>query len=262
MIGVLDIGGTNVRAGLVSEDGELITVRSRLVPPNADARKFLDFICAILGSLAAAEDEELTAIGAGSCGVIREGSILYSPNTQWKSLALAEALKARFQVPAVVINDADTFALGVYHFEFREQFSGLCALTLGSGLGGSLISERGLVRSLSGISNADMLSPYDVYQAFKRGDDAAEKAFATFGRYLGAGMSTIYNLFAPPAFVLGGGISRAARAFLPATRQTLTKGIMKGIGPRPRIVVSKMRSRASLLGAAYQARSSFGTVLE
>jgi glucokinase len=249
------------------------------------------------------EDEELTAIGAGSCGVIRDGSILYSPNTQWKSLALAEALKARFQVPAVVINDADTFALGVYHFEFREQFSGLCALTLGSGLGGSLISERGLVRSMSGISpeighikvreggarcscggtgcleayvskralmasyrryggSADMFSPYDVYQAFRRGDDAAEKAFATFGRYLGTGMSTIYNLFAPPAFVLGGGISRAARAFLPTARQALSKGIMKGIGPRPRIVVSKMRSRASLLGAACQARSSFGTVLK
>lgn len=303
MIGVLDIGATNVRAGLVSEDGELVASRGRLVPPSADARKFLDFVCALLGSLMAAEDEELTAIGAGSCGVIRDGSILYSPNTQWKSLALAEALKARFQVPAVVINDADAFALGVYHFEFRDQFSGLCALTLGSGLGGSLISERGLVRSMSGISpeighikvreggarcgcggsgcleayvskralmasyrryggGADMLSPYDVYQAFRRGDDAAEKAFTTLGRHLGTGISTIYNLFAPPAFVLGGGISRAARAFLPATRQTLTKGIMKGIGPRPRIVVSKLRSRASLLGAAYQAWSSFGTMLE
>jgi len=292
-----------VRVGLVSEDGELVASRSRLIPPNADARKFLDFICAILGSLVAAEDEELTVIGAGSCGVIRDGSILYSPNTQWKSLALAEALTSRFQVPAAVINDADAFALGVYHFEFKNQFSGLCALTLGSGLGGSLVSERGLVRSMSGISpeighikvreggarcrcggsgcleayvskralmdsyrryggSADILSPYDVYQAFRRGDDAAEKAFAVLGRYLGAGMSTIYNIFAPPAFVLGGGISRAARAFLPAVRQALAKGMMKGIGPRPRIVVSKMRSRASLLGAAYQARSSFGPVLE
>ena len=292
-----------MRAGLVSEDYRLLANRSRLVPPNADARKFLDFACALLNSLIAAQDEELTAIGAGSCGVIRDGSILYSPNTRWKSLALAEALAARFHVPAEVINDADAFALGVYHFEFRDQFSSLCVLTLGSGLGGSLISEKGLVSSLSGVSpeightkvresgarcscggsgcleayvskralmasyrryggSADILSSYDVYQAFRRGDDAAEKAFDTLGRYLGMGMSNIYNLFAPPAFVLGGGISRAARAFLPAARQALSKGIVRGIGPRPRIVVSKMRSRASLLGAAYQARSSLGTVLE
>jgi len=303
MIGVFDIGGTNVRAGLVSEDGALVARRSRLIPPNADARRFLDLTCALLNSLISQEEEELTAIGAGSCGVIRDGSILYSPNTQWKSLALAEALTARFHVPVSVINDAEAFALGVFHYEFKGQFSGLCALTLGSGLGGSLVSEKAAVRTMSGVSpeighikvreggarcscggsgcleayvskralmasyrryggSADALSPYDVYQAFKRGDDAAKKAFAAFGRYLGTGMSTVYSLLAPQAFVLGGGISRAATAFLPAARQALSKGIVKGIGPRPRIVVSKMRSRASLLGAAYQAQDSFRTVLK
>ncbi len=303
MIGVLDIGGTNVRAGLVSEGGELVLSRSRLLPPEADARRFLEFICSFLGSLAAKSDEELTAIGAGSCGVIREGSILYSPNTSWKSLALAEALKARFQVPTTVVNDADSFAMGVFNCEFPGKYSALCALTLGSGLGGSLISRQGLVRGVSGVSpeighikvrqggvscscggsgcleayvskralmssyrryggDKDALSPYDVYQAFKRGDKAAEKAFATMGRFLGTGMATIFNLYAPPVFVLGGGISRAAKAFLPSARQALAKGVVKGLGPRPRVVVSRMRSRASLLGAALLARDSLESVLK
>ncbi|OGK09832.1 MAG: hypothetical protein A2Y63_04825 [Candidatus Riflebacteria bacterium RBG_13_59_9] len=239
----------------------------------------------------------------GSCGVIREGVVLYSPNTTWKKLALAEALTARFQVPAVVINDADAFALGVLQHELGSRFSGLCALTLGSGLGGSLADRHGPILGMGGISpeighikvreggarcgcgdrgcleayvskkalmdyyrryggSKDALSPYDVYTRFCKGDEAAAKAFSTYGRYLGVGMASIFNLFTPPAFVLGGGISRAARAFLPMAREALAKGVLVGLGPKPSVIVSKLRSKASLLGAAYEARKVVNSMLE
>ena len=284
-------------------EGRLVAVRERLLPPGADTRRFLDFLQSLLGSLAEGRGAELTALGAGSCGVIRDGVILYSPNTPWKRLALAEALTARFQVPVAVMNDADAFALGVFHYEFAGEFPGLCALTLGSGLGGSLVDARGPLLGMRGISpeighmkvraggarcgcgdrgcleayvskqalldgyrrcggGGEAMSPYDIYQAFRRGDEAAARAYAAYGRYLGVGMASLFNLFGPPAFVLGGGISRAASAFLPAAREALARGVLPGLGPVPRVLVSRWRSRASLLGAAHQARGIADSVLE
>ncbi len=296
MIGALDIGATTVRAGIVGENGEIIATRERIIVPGQGAREFLDFISRMLISLATAGGHELDAIGAGSCGVIRDGAIVFSPNSSWKKLALAEALHARFLVPTFVINDADAFGLGVFHYEFAGKHNGLCALTLGSGLGGSMISKAGAVLGLGGISpeighmkvrvggakcgcgargcleayvsryalmaayrryggSKDAMSPYDVSQAFMRGDKAAVKAYQEFGHYLGIGMANVFNLFTPPAFIIGGGISRAHAAFLPAAREALANNILEGLGPKPRIETSKLRSRASLLGAAHHARA-------
>jgi glucokinase len=298
VIGALDIGATTVRVGLI-DCGEVAVTRERILPPGQDAREFMDFISAQLTSLVTAGGHELDAIGAGSCGVIREGSIIFSPNSSWKTLALAEALRARFNVPACVINDADAFALGVYHYEFPGKYGGLCALTLGSGLGGSLVRNGETIIGMAGISpefghikvreggakcgcgargcleayvskyalmaayrrnggDRDALSPYDLTQAARRGDSSALKAYAEFGHYLGVGMSNIYNMLTPPAFVLGGGISRAHQFFLPAVREALAKNILLGLSPKPRIEISRMRSRASLLGAAHAARLMCG----
>jgi glucokinase len=296
MIGALDIGATTVRAGIVSDSGELIATRERIIPPGQDARAFMDFTSKLLGSLAETGEHEVDAIGAGSCGVIREGTIVFSPNSSWKRLALAEALQARFLVPSFVINDADAFGLGVFHYEFAGKYKGICALTLGSGLGGSLIADGCAVSGISGISpeighmkireggakcgcgakgcleayvsryglmaayrrnggDRDALSPYDVTQAFRRGDKSAAKAYEELGHYLGVGMANVFNLFTPQAFIIGGGISRASAAFLPTAREAMIKNILDGLGPKPRLEISKLRSRASLLGAAHHARA-------
>ena len=306
MIAALDIGATAVKAGLVSPECELVVTRERLVPAGQDAKKFLDFILRTVRSMLEHSDASaLTAVGAGSCGVIREGSILYSPNTAWKSLPLREALQARLQVPVAVMNDADAFGLGVYHYELKGKYRGVCALTLGSGLGGSLIGPNGAVAGFTGISpeighmkvraggpkckcggrgcleayvgkkaiitayrryggKADVATPQDVFDAYKRGDEAAIRAFANMGFYLGVGIANIFNLCAPQAVVLGGGVSRAAPAFMPALRESLADSVLKGLGGPPRVVVSKLRHRANLLGAAHQAMrlQEAGTVLE
>lgn len=295
MIGVLDIGATNVCAGIIDDNGGIAATREKVIPPSQDTRAFLNFICSMLNALASAEGCELDAVCAGSCGVIRGGEILFSPNSSWKKLALAEALQSRFMVPSYVINDADAFGLGVFHYELAGKYSGICAITLGSGLGGSLVVNGKAHLGAGGISpeighmkvreggakcgcgakgcleayvsryalmsayrrfggNKDAMSPYDVTQAFRRGDAAAARAYAEFGYYLGVGMANTFNLFTPQAFVIGGGISRAHQAFLPAAREALSKNILEGLSPKPRLEISKLRSKAALLGAAHFAR--------
>jgi glucokinase len=70
----------------------------------------------------------------------------------------------------------------------------------------------------------------------------ARRAFQSFGRHLGLALNQHAAAFAPDVIVLGGGISRAAPLFLPATRKALA-------GFSPKIVVSTLMDQAPLAGA-------------
>ncbi len=72
----------------------------------------------------------------------------------------------------------------------------------------------------------------------------ARQAFQDFGNHLGLALNQIAAEFNPEVIVLGGGISRAASLFLPATRAALTDF-------HPRIAVSTLLDQAPLVGAAH-----------
>ncbi len=294
MIIALDIGATNLTVGGFSSSGILLGSFNVPTPKDPVPKSFLDFLfrtiqkCAVL-------DEELEAIGVGTCGIIREGVILYSPNTTWKTLPLEDALTQKFQVPVAVVNDADAFALGVFHYEFRDRFASLCGITLGTGLGGALIGNKGLFKNYGGISpeighmtvvadgrkcacgkkgcfeayaNEGALLRYyrevggnvmgktakQLYVRFKKGEKEAITAFSRFGHYLGVGLSSLANVFDPEAIVLGGGLSRARLAFLESAGVSMKQNLISGLPIRPRIVVSRMLRKASILGAYHRAK--------
>jgi len=70
----------------------------------------------------------------------------------------------------------------------------------------------------------------------------ARQAFHNFGRHLGLALNQYAAPFAPDVIVLGGGISRAAPLFLPATRNFIT-------GFSPKIAISALMDEAPLVGA-------------
>ena len=80
--------------------------------------------------------------------------------------------------------------------------------------------------------------PDDPYAAHCR----ARESFQNFGRHLGVALSQHVAAFSPDVIVLGGGISRAANLFLPATRKALT-------GIHADIVLSRLMDEAPLTGA-------------
>jgi glucokinase len=84
-------------------------------------------------------------------------------------------------------------------------------------------------------------TPEDPYLAHCR----ARRAFENFGRHLGLALNQHAAAFHPDVIVLGGGISRAASLFLPATRKALS-------GFSPKIVLSGLMDEAPLARAGVQ----------
>lgn len=106
----VDLGGTNIKAALVSENGEI--VKEAAVPTNLPrtAQAVCDDIAALCLQLSAGEP--VAGIGVGCPGTVCDGVVLYSNNLDWHDFAMANYLQAKTGLPVCLGNDANVAALG------------------------------------------------------------------------------------------------------------------------------------------------------
>jgi glucokinase len=136
----IDIGGTNMRVGLVSEDGEVVR---KIKEPTSD--ELLDAIFKALDSLFG---DRIAGIGIGIAGLIdrEEGRVLSSPNLHVaEGIDLVDQIGKRYEVKVVIENDANAAALGEMWAGAGRDFSDFVLFTLGTGIGGGLICGRKLL---------------------------------------------------------------------------------------------------------------------
>ncbi len=96
----------------------------------------------------------VAAVGLGSPGVLDRagGIILRSPNLPaFDGFALRDGLSRTLNMPAVLENDANCYALGEWRFGAGRGRESLACFTLGTGVGGGLILDRLLVVGPLGI---------------------------------------------------------------------------------------------------------------
>ncbi|MEW6213650.1 MAG: ROK family protein [Nitrospirota bacterium] len=136
----IDIGGTNLRVGLVSRDGEIIR---KIKEPTS--KEILDSIFKTIGNLFS---DGVAGICLGIAGLVdREGGrILISPNLPVvEGINLVNEIRERFAVPVFIENDANTAALGEKWVGAGKGFSNFVLFTLGTGIGGGIIYDKRLL---------------------------------------------------------------------------------------------------------------------
>ena len=156
LIGI-DLGGTNCRAALLAESGEIL--RSNRIPTRvAEGREqFLSRLfelCDDLLSFAENEKRRVLAVGMGAAGVIAEGGVVtVSPNVAWlDGFPLAETMAKGLRLPVTVVNDANAVAWGEAKFGAGRDFASFLTITLGTGVGGGLVLERRLWKGSDGAA--------------------------------------------------------------------------------------------------------------
>jgi len=149
-IGV-DVGGTKVAAGVVDEDGNILAQLKRPTP-SSDRVDVEDTIAACVAELRGTY--EVQAVGIGAAGFIdaARATVLFAPNLAWRDEPLRAEVARRSGLPVVVENDANAMAWGEFRFGAGRGQPDLCAVTVGTGIGGGIVLGGRLYRGGFGVA--------------------------------------------------------------------------------------------------------------
>ena len=154
-----DLGGTSIKAGLVDRKGQVSFLAQ--VPTEASRGRE-----AIAANLATAIDQVLgQARGAGvvPCGLgiasagamnARDGSVFAATDNLpgWAGFNLRGFAEKRFHLPTRIVNDAHAAVLAELHFGVGRNLSDFVAITVGTGIGGGVVSNGRLIVGQHGFA--------------------------------------------------------------------------------------------------------------
>ncbi len=154
----IDLGGTDIKAGLLATDGKLScrTVVSTRVDEgaNAIAARIAQTIQQVIDQVDKethqSEDykKEIIGIGLGAPGLIIAGSgiIHFSPNFPgWTDIPLLQYVSdelADLDIPLYIDNDVNVMVLGELHHGAGVGYENVVGLTIGTGVGGGVVINR------------------------------------------------------------------------------------------------------------------------
>ena len=147
----IDVGGTKVLGGVVSETGEILTT-ARRDTPREGGRALTQAIADVANELA--HEFPVDSIGVSAAGFISSDrkTILATPNiAEWNGVNLDRELNEILGKRIVLENDANAAAWGEFKFGAGRGRNDLMLLTLGTGVGGGLILDGALFRGAFGI---------------------------------------------------------------------------------------------------------------
>ncbi|GJQ48250.1 glucokinase [Candidatus Kuenenia stuttgartiensis] len=154
IIGV-DLGGTNLKAGIVGRDGNILYQFSIKTNAHAESQVISHQICELIAGIiknVRIEKSDILGIGLGSPGLIdKKGeTILFSPNlSKWRDIPIKKIISDTFGLPCILENDANAAAWGEKWVGAGKDVSSLVMLTLGTGIGGGIILDNKLWRGIN-----------------------------------------------------------------------------------------------------------------
>jgi glucokinase len=162
IVGV-DLGGTKLAVGLVDDT---LGILNRTIGPVATGspEACLDNLYRRLDE-ATAEYGPVDALGIGTASMVdfRGGRIVLSTNLPLRDVPLRDLLSERYGVPVVVDNDANVACLAEFRYGAGIGTSEMIMLTLGTGIGGGIVTNGHLYRGASGAAGelGHMMIDYD-----------------------------------------------------------------------------------------------------
>lgn len=152
----IDAGGTKVAGALVDCAGEgRILARSLAAMPAASARAAAQTCVVVARDLAARPEaqEAVAAVGIGAAGMVDlDGVLRFAPNVAWREVPLAGLVGGALGIPAHADNDANVAAWGEFRFGAGRGSRDMLLLTVGTGIGGGIVSEGRLIRGAHGFA--------------------------------------------------------------------------------------------------------------
>jgi glucokinase len=153
-IGV-DLGGTNIKIGIVSDKGKLIKKTSIKTEAEGGPKKIISNIKKGIDEILVKNKYKIRGIGIGCPGVVstKKGTVENPPNLPgWEKVNLGSILKKELDISVHVENDANAAAIGELIFGAGKKYSSFIMVTLGTGVGGGIVFNKKIFRGEFGAA--------------------------------------------------------------------------------------------------------------
>lgn len=152
----IDLGGTFIKGGIVTDDGEILVETSVPTEANCGYKKVEENIAALISSLCEnckLDISDIKTFGMGVPGMIdsEKGVVIYSNNLKWDMVHITEDIKEMLGITLKITNDANAAVLGEVLFGGARGKKNVVMLTLGTGLGGGIVIDRKIFEGGKGV---------------------------------------------------------------------------------------------------------------
>jgi glucokinase len=222
-------------------------------------------------------------------GVIRNANNLPS----LENFPIRDDLSRRLEAPVILENDANAAALGEKWMGAGRDVDDLVMVTLGTGVGGGIISNGHILRGYLGMAGeighitvvpngnpcgcgnrgcvekhasataitalarlmglGDGLSAKEVYDLAAGGNEKAKQIFVSMGEALGILLAGLINTFNFPLYLIAGGVISGWDAFAPPMIEETRRRSFTYRASETRIEKALLGNEAGLYGSAYLA---------
>jgi len=218
-----DIGGSHLKAGILSPAGDMISDRVRVVTPKpAKPKAVVDGLVGLADQL-----KQFDRITIGFPGVVRRETVFTAPNLGtklWQGFKLGSVVSEQLGKPVRILNDASVQGLGVIEGRGTE-----CVITMGTGMGFAHFLDGCLAPHLE-------LSQHPIKGGKTYDEYVGEKALEKVGRKrwnrrLRKIIEVLETVVMYDTLYIGGGNSRLIEPPLPANVKIVSNeaGITGGV---------------------------------
>jgi glucokinase len=149
----VDIGATKIATALVTTEGKVIASRKTATQTSAGPTAVLERVAGEIRALLALAEGPVAGIGIGTPGIVvpSEGVVRNAVNLGWHEVSLVSGVRARLglDLPVWVQKDTNASALGEYYFGASQGCRDFVYISIGSGLGGGIISNGQIITGAS-----------------------------------------------------------------------------------------------------------------
>jgi glucokinase len=140
----IDLGGTNIQAGLLGADGKLTGTDRLKTKADGGADTVIKRIAKLTDSVldkAGVKPDDVAGLGIGAPGAVnhKKGVVLNAVNLRWTDFPLAKVLEKELGIPVVVDNDVNVGTWGEYMAGAGKDYDELMGIFVGTGIGGGFV---------------------------------------------------------------------------------------------------------------------------
>lgn len=289
LLAVFDIGGTNIKYGVWDFEGNLVVEKVTPTKASEGGTKLVEKIKTLTEDLQ--KDWAIEGVAISTAGSIdsRAGKVIYATETipGYTGMNVKQILEAELQLPVELENDVHCGALGELSKGVALDANNLLFLTIGTGIGGSLVlngqihkgsthlagaighmnlypngrlcscGQKGCFEQYASASRLEQkiqeVSPQQQMPAFmekvKRGDNASVKLFHEWLDDLALGLQSLIYIWNPDSVVIGGGISAQGKWLEQEIEKAVFRNLLDPFKEKLTIRLAKNGNRSNLLGA-------------